>query len=116
MRTVKHLTVIELTVPYELNIENAHSRKTNKYAALISDINSNGIKTNFIALEIGSRGYISPENMKNLKEIFELRANNDVKFKDFKNSVSKIAIVSSFVIFNARNDKSWDNYPTLIYS
>ena len=111
----KNITILELTVPFELNIENSHSRKTNKYAALISDLNSNGVKTTFISLEIGSRGYISAENMKNLKKIFELKSNSDISFKDFRNSISKIAIVSSFVIFNAKNDPSWDDYPTLNY-
>ena len=67
----KNLLILELTVPFELNIEKAHIRKSNKYAALISDIDSNNINTDFIALEIGSRGYISPENMKSLKKIYE---------------------------------------------
>ena len=58
----KELTVIELTVPFELNIEKAHSLKTNKYSPLISDIESNNVKTKFVSLEIGSRGYIDNEN------------------------------------------------------
>ncbi len=111
----KFLTILELTVPFELNIDSAHSRKSNKYSSLIIDIQNNNVITKFIALEIGSRGYINSENLKRLKDIHKL-IKNDISFKTFKNTISKIAIVSSFAIFNARNDPSWDNYPTLMYN
>ena len=103
-------------MPFELNIEKAHSLKTNKYASLISDIQSNNIKTDYIALEIGSRGYINPDNMKRLKNIFQITDDSDISFKQFRDSISKIAIVSSFVIYSARNDPSWDNIHTLSHS
>ena len=114
-KDTKKLTVIELSVPFELNIKNAHTIKTNKYSPLISDIRQNGIEVDLIALEIGSRGYIDDSNMKNLKEIHKLIDNSVVSFKDFKNSISKLAIISSFVIFTARSDPTWNEYQTLLY-
>ena len=81
---MKKLLILELTVPFELNIQKAHSFKTNKYSSLISDIKSNNVQTNFIALEIGSRGYIDSENMKRLKEIFKFIDSSKISFKDFK--------------------------------
>ena len=114
-KDTKKLTVIELSVPFELNIRNAHTTKTNKYSPLISDIRQNGIEADLIALEIGSRGYIDDSNMKNLKEIYKLINNSAISFKDFKNSISKLAIISSFVIFTARSDPTWNEYQTLLY-
>ena len=113
MTNEKELIVIELTVPFELNIENAHTRKTNKYSPLISDIESKGYKVKFIALEIGSRGYIDNENMKRLKSIYGLVNNNQISFKIFRDKIAKLSVLSSFVIYSARNDPSWDNFPTL---
>ena len=107
----RKLTVIELTIPFELNITSAHERKCNKYSPLLSDIESNGIETEFIGLEIGSRGFISSENEKRLKQIFKL--GNSASFKNFKLNISKLSINSSFVIFNVRNEPEWDNLPLL---
>ena len=108
------LTVIELTIPFELNIESAHERKCNKYSSLLSDIEANGISTEFIGLEIGARGFINSDNEKRLKQIFKLGKNND-SFKNFKLNISKLSINSSFVIFTVRNEPEWDNLPLSIW-
>ena len=83
------------------------TEKTEKYASLISDLKSNNIDTKFIALEIGSRGYINNENIGRLKEIHKLM-NCDLPFKQFRNSISKISILSSYVIFYAKDEQTWD--------
>ena len=108
----KHLIILELTIPFELNIDSAHERKTNKYAPIISDAESNNVQTEFIGLEIGSRGFISAENDRRLKRIFKL-GNSDISYKNFKRNVSKLAIVSSFAIFHAKNDPEWENIPVM---
>ena len=38
----KKVSILELTVPFKLNIISAHSRKSDKYSALVSDIESVG--------------------------------------------------------------------------
>ncbi len=53
-------TIFELFVPFETNISDTHNRKLNRYVNLIADIESKNFKVNYYALEIGSRGYISP--------------------------------------------------------
>ena len=109
----KCLTVFELSVPFETNIDDTHSRKTNKYAPIVADIESKNIKTNFLAIEIGSRGFISDDNMKRLKLLFKHIDSKRISFKNFKNDLSKLSIVSSFVIYNSRNNPSWDSLPIL---
>ena len=109
----KSLFVLELSVPFELNITKAHAYKMDKYSSLINDIELNNISTSYIALEIGSRGYIDQDNMKRLKDIYSFIDSDHISFKDFKNSISKIAVLSSFVIYCARNDPHWDITQTL---
>ncbi len=71
------VTILELSVPFESNISDTHNRKLNRYANLIADIESKNFKVNYYALEIGSRGYISPENQNRLKHFIKgLHINN----------------------------------------
>ena len=107
------LTVVELTVPFELNIEKAHVRKTEKYSSLISDLKDNDIETHFIGLEIGSRGYINNDNSKRLKDLLKI-CDCKISFKDFRNTLSKIAIVSSFALYHAKDEPTWDDKTQLL--
>ncbi len=109
----KSLTVVELTIPFEINADSAHDRKTEKYSSLINDLNSNNVETKFIALEIGSRGYINSDNMGRLKELHKLMKCN-ISFKDFRNSISKLSIMSSYVIYYSKDEPSWDENIPLI--
>ena len=49
--------MIELTWPYEENLESWHGTKINKYLALKSIIESNGWCVELSALEVGAREY-----------------------------------------------------------
>ena len=49
--------IIELTVPWEENIEAAHERKMLKYQELTSDCREKGWKTWCMAIEVGCRGF-----------------------------------------------------------
>ena len=40
----KSSIIIELTIPYEQNINSAHNRKLNKYAGLTSDLREQGYR------------------------------------------------------------------------
>ena len=99
-------------MPFELNGDKAHKRKSNKYAPVVTDVRNNGFECDLIAIEIGSRGYISPPNLCRLKSILKL-CNNPISFKIFRNNITKIAILSSFTVYHAHKEPSWDDYPTL---
>ena len=90
-------------------------RKVDKYTALVLDIKSKGFECDIIALEIGSRGYVSPDNQQRLKSILKL-CNNPVSFKNFRDDLSKLSILSSFSIYHGHKEPSWDNYPLLSVS
>ena len=65
----KKLYIIELTVPFEPNIPKSHQYKVDKYTPLANDVRENGYEPILLALEIGSRGYISKDNNKILRTI-----------------------------------------------
>ena len=53
----------------ETNILNAHTRKAEKYSHLIPEITSANVKV--IPFEVGSCGFISPDNKTSLKLLFK---------------------------------------------
>ena len=65
-RALKRIILIELTVPFDINISSAHERKTKRYENLISDLNTAGYKASCLAIEIGARGFISKDNQKRI--------------------------------------------------
>ena len=101
----KSVHLVELTVPFEHNISKAHERKTHKYADLVLDISQNGYNCSLTCIEIGSRSLVTPETNKRISEIFSsIKAKPP---KSLKKDLSKIAILSSYTIWNARHEPSW---------
>ncbi len=53
-------------------------------------------KVNYYALEVGSRGYISPENQSRLKHFIKgLHINN--KYSHIKDNICKVALLASLI-------------------
>ena len=101
--------LFELTCPWETNIESSHTFKEAKYAPLVADL-SRDFRVFHFSVEISARGFISRQNRARLKA-FALRccdvSNSDVKkFVDF---CSKASLLSSFAIFQARNEPTWSS-------
>ena len=98
----------ELSVSYERkeNTENAHSRKNNRYAPLVADIEARGFKCSCVCFEIGSRGYINNRNKVALGGLLRLMKSK-VKFRTFYQQISKISLLCSFAIYCARNEPEW---------
>ena len=67
----KEILVVELTVPFEPNIEHAQNRKTEKYTPLISDLNQTGYHAKLVTLEIGARGYIPKQSKTKLMSVIK---------------------------------------------
>ena len=103
--------LVELTVPFENNIQKAHDRKAQKYRDLVSDILDNGFICDLTCFEIGSRGLITPENIRNIDKIFSFV--NTKPSKSFRKELSKVALLPSYAIWNARQESAWgsENQP-----
>ena len=56
-RATKRVVLIELTVPWEERIEEAHERKKAKYQPLLDECRLRGWKTWNLSVEVGSRGF-----------------------------------------------------------
>jgi hypothetical protein len=65
----KEVLLVELTVPWEENMEVAHERKMAKYDPLRMDIERKGWKCRVLPIEMGCRGYASRALIAYLREI-----------------------------------------------
>ena len=99
--------IVELTVPFETNIDAAHKRKMDRYEALIADLNGTGFNVMFEAVEVGQRGQIDKANKLRLKHMLE-ECNSTIKIKELLNQLSKQAILASFIIFYSRKEQVWE--------
>ena len=100
----KTVEIFELTVPFESNIKARNIYKSNKYAHFSRDITSH--KTTVTAFEVGARGYLTVENGKRLKKLCSF-CEKGTKSKEFLESISKIAITCSYLIYTARKQPTW---------
>ena len=107
--STREVIVFELTCPWDNNIARSHSYKEDKYAPLVADL-SRSYKTFHFSIEISVRGQVSSDNKRRLKA-FVYRACTEPKpiFKSIVRICSKVALLSSFSIFMARSEPSWEN-------
>ena len=94
---------LELTVPFEGNFENAHSRKEKKYSHLLGLARENGLVPRLFCFEVGSRGLSCPSWSKLVRE-FNLGV--------LKKEVLSTALRCSYVIWTTRF-LPWENPPLL---
>ena len=110
----KFVILFELSVPWDSNINSAHTYKQNKYSALKLDLQAAGFFTFLFCFEVSVRGQISKSNKSQLKTfLFKSTDYPRSNFKSFINNISKAALLGSFTIFNARNEPSWSTTPPL---
>ena len=112
------ITLVELTIPFETNIQQAQERKVARYDTLIQDINdSSNVKAQLITIEIGSRGLISKSNVTKVIKLLKTCGKNQsysTAIKAFKKDISKITIIASYIIFYSKFDQTWKKL-TYIY-
>ena len=71
-----------------------------------------GYDVSLCAIEVGSRGYINCDNDKTLKDIHK-SMHIKSQYRAFKSQLSKLAIISSFVLFHAKSEPHWEVPPML---
>ena len=111
-RPEKSIEIMELTCSFEKNINSANLRKTTNYLDLKTDIETSGWKTSLVPFEVGSRGQVT---VRNKKAIIESCKKNQLKIKrnQIMKNMSKISLLCSFAILNARCQPSWQDPPLL---
>ena len=104
------ISILELTVPFETNIQRAHEYKCHKYTHLILDLQSQGFSVKYFAIEVGCRGLLTTNNSKRLQAFFSSVPGLKLPSKDFRQlkvSLHKIAITTSFMIYKSKYSKLW---------
>ena len=101
------IKIIELTVPFETNFEKEHTFKTNKYATLIQDIKDKQISSELTCVEVGCRGYVSESNKIRITTILKSLDIKPSKRQVKTLSLSKLALLTSFVIFKCKDEPVW---------
>ena len=105
-RKKKDLGIFELTCPGEQRIEIANSLKKEKYEHFSTDIKTH--KVSVLPFEVGSRtGHITRRNHNTLHTLHKW-CKKDIKFKNFRKNISAITVLSSYYLFNCRNEKNWE--------
>ncbi len=102
------IDLIELTVPFETNIDKAHEIKQSKYTHLVQDLEEKGFKCQLFCLEIGSRGLISKDNEQRLQSIFQA---GKKQMRILREELSRLSLLSSYTIWNARHNAIWEDCP-----
>ena len=95
------LYIVELTVPFETNIEIRHREKSDKYAHFVTDVTN--MNTSVICFEIGSHGFISTRNHSSLFTLHKFMK-PDLKLKQFKQNISALSV---YHIFICRKEPEW---------
>ena len=91
----KTTVLLELTVPQEENVHQAHDRKTTKYSALVTACEENGFKTHMFALEVGCLGYCPHSFL----HCFEALGLPKLAARQIRSEASKTALRSLYVLF-----------------
>ena len=103
----KTVSIFELTVPSEARIETSNKIKLEKYEHFKQDIKN--YEVSVIPFEIGSHtGHISRNNKTNLNKLHKF-CKPDIKLKKFKDNISAITSLSSYYVFNCRNQPEWES-------
>ena len=96
--------MVELTCPWDTDAKRAEERKTARYADLKDELNNQGWDCGLYLIKIGARGHIVKSVKDRLRSLFRAWAGIGQMIKD----VSRISLVCSFAIFQARNDPRED--------
>ena len=107
-REQRKVFILELTCPWDLNVDRSHQYKMDKYASLVNDLSSDGFSVDLFCVEVSVRGQITKANKARFKAfIHKITDLNRASGTKILISLSKAALVSSFAVFCARSERTW---------
>ena len=105
-RSKKAVLLIELTVPLEDRVTAGHTRKENRYAALVQQCSENGWFARCFAVEVGCLGYVSPSLLHCLESLGIPSSTS----RKLRNECSRVAHRCSYVLFLRRKCTEWTSW------
>ena len=94
--TLHRLLVVELTVCFETGLEEAADRKERRYLDLLEDAKAKGYKSQFIPIQMGSRGKIDEKRFNDFKSCLKPILHG--KWTSFREHVVPVTIQESHQI------------------
>ena len=108
------VVVFELTCPWDTNIDRSHRYKSEKYSPLVNDLSHRHV-VSFFSIEISARGQITKNNQSRLKSFVHKCCDSTPSVsKSLIRISSKAALLSSFSIFSARREPTWEDPAPLL--
>jgi hypothetical protein len=109
----KEIIIIELTVCFESGFAAAEERKLDRYASIMTDLKDAQYNAKIFTIEIGSRGMINDNNVKKIDKLLRI-LDPEIKYvkrhsTKCRQILSKISILSSYVIFYAKYCMAWND-------
>ena len=98
--------MIELTICFESNFNDAQRRKTPKHAELLEEVEHSKCCGTLITIEVGSCGLLNMEGLDHLQKFLEI---HNTRWAPFLVNVSQRAIEESHRIWTERNWRSETN-------
>ena len=95
-RQRKHIAIVEVTIPFETNICDAHERKAAKYAPLVAALVDNGFDCEFHSFVIGSRGIAAQGSCRTIRQLCKSSRKDS---KTFVKRLCHTVLKCSFSIF-----------------
>ena len=92
--------LVELTVPFEIGLEEANQRKATKYADPVASCRDNGYTTTLTTIQVSSRGFLHRLSLDNLYKLVKAPLNHKTALE--KQLIAR-AITGSFAIWCSRN-------------
>ena len=103
------IVMVELTCPWDNNVERSHEYKQEKYSPLVTDL-SRHFRVFYYPVEVSVRGQVTKKNRARFKSlIFECCNEPKSVLKSLIRDCSKLSLLSSFSIFSARKEPTWSS-------
>ena len=101
----KVLKMIELTVSWETNVNDAYDRKNKRYAGLVKRCEHEGWDVDCLPIEVGARAYVG----KRVPALLSKLGFNSKEKRSVIQDLQETAEKSSFWIWLKRNDTTWND-------
>ena len=108
-RLEKVALCIELTVPNEDNINNAHASKSARYKHLEDEAASNGWRLTTWPIEVGARGFVGRSTWDFLRAL----AFGKARCSSIKRQLELVTIRCSYYLFVSRGEADWTDLSLL---
>ena len=113
--TIQQVKLTMRTVPFEITSRKLTIVRLRQIETLIvSDILCYGFTCDLTCFEIGSHAHISPENIRDIDKIFAFV--NTKASKSFRKELSKVTLLKSYTICNARQEPARGSENQLLLS